>query len=224
MLMSYLAATGDDRVNVALFGVMLLDFGVEAPLGAFQSKPVLALGTAAVREERDPAGQQTRRRSSRGCGRTTWSGTTGSTTTWRARTHRASTSLPGASTARICRDAARAVPRHFPAQPAVQTRCDDGAGQATRSEANQGRDARHGRVDRSSDAMERPATARRSCWAARALSCSAIQATSPRWSTRPAIRRRATTSARNQGPTRTAGCNRPRSAAAPGGRFGPIGH
>ena len=43
MLMNYLAATGDDRVNVASFGVMLLDFGVEAPLGAFQSKPVLGL-------------------------------------------------------------------------------------------------------------------------------------------------------------------------------------
>jgi polyhydroxyalkanoate synthase len=32
-----------DAVNAAAFGVMLLDFGAEAPLGAFQSKPMLAL-------------------------------------------------------------------------------------------------------------------------------------------------------------------------------------
>jgi len=43
MLLHYLAATGHDRVNAASFGVTLLDFGMEAPLGAFQSKPVTGL-------------------------------------------------------------------------------------------------------------------------------------------------------------------------------------
>ena len=43
MLMNYMAATGDDRINAASFGVMLLDFATEAPIGAFQSKPVLAM-------------------------------------------------------------------------------------------------------------------------------------------------------------------------------------
>jgi polyhydroxyalkanoate synthase len=43
MLLNYLAATGNDRVNAASFGVTLLDFGMEAPLGAFQSKPVTGL-------------------------------------------------------------------------------------------------------------------------------------------------------------------------------------
>jgi len=43
MLMNYLATTGDHRVNAASFGVMLLDFCMEAPLGAFQSSPVLSL-------------------------------------------------------------------------------------------------------------------------------------------------------------------------------------
>jgi polyhydroxyalkanoate synthase subunit PhaC len=43
MLLNYLAATGNDRVNAASFGVTLLDFGIEAPLGAFQSKPVTGL-------------------------------------------------------------------------------------------------------------------------------------------------------------------------------------
>jgi polyhydroxyalkanoate synthase subunit PhaC len=43
LLMNYLAATGDTRVNVASFGVMMLDFGQEMPLAAFQSKPMLAM-------------------------------------------------------------------------------------------------------------------------------------------------------------------------------------
>jgi poly[(R)-3-hydroxyalkanoate] polymerase subunit PhaC len=38
-----MAATGDNRVNAAAFGVMLLDFESEAPIGALQSKPVLKL-------------------------------------------------------------------------------------------------------------------------------------------------------------------------------------
>jgi polyhydroxyalkanoate synthase len=43
MMMSYMAHRGDDRISAASFGVMLLDFGSEAPIGAFQSKPVLTL-------------------------------------------------------------------------------------------------------------------------------------------------------------------------------------
>jgi polyhydroxyalkanoate synthase subunit PhaC len=43
MLLNYLAATGRDRVNAASFGVTLLDFGMEAPLGAFQSRPLTGL-------------------------------------------------------------------------------------------------------------------------------------------------------------------------------------
>ena len=43
MLLNTMAARGDDRINAAAFGVMLLDFAAEAPLGAFQAKPVLAL-------------------------------------------------------------------------------------------------------------------------------------------------------------------------------------
>ena len=43
MLLNYMAATGDSRVNAAAFGVMLLDFELEAPIGALQSKPVLKL-------------------------------------------------------------------------------------------------------------------------------------------------------------------------------------
>ena len=43
LLLNYMAAIGDDRINAASFGVMLLDFAAEAPIGAFQSKTVLAL-------------------------------------------------------------------------------------------------------------------------------------------------------------------------------------
>ena len=43
LLLNYMAATGDSRVNAAAFGVMLLDFESEAPIGALQSKPVLKL-------------------------------------------------------------------------------------------------------------------------------------------------------------------------------------
>ena len=42
-VLNHLAATGDDRVHSASFGVMLLDFGVQAPLGAFSSPQMLAL-------------------------------------------------------------------------------------------------------------------------------------------------------------------------------------
>jgi poly[(R)-3-hydroxyalkanoate] polymerase subunit PhaC len=43
LLLNYMAAVGDHRVNAASFGVMLLDFNAEAPLGAFHSKKVLGM-------------------------------------------------------------------------------------------------------------------------------------------------------------------------------------
>ena len=43
LMLAVMAARGDKRINVAAFGVMLLDFDCEAPIGAFKAKPVLAL-------------------------------------------------------------------------------------------------------------------------------------------------------------------------------------
>jgi polyhydroxyalkanoate synthase len=42
-VLNYLAARGDHRVHAAAFAVTLLDFGVQAPLGAFNSAPLLGL-------------------------------------------------------------------------------------------------------------------------------------------------------------------------------------
>jgi polyhydroxyalkanoate synthase len=42
-MLNYMAATRDKRINVAAFGVMLLDFEAQAPIAAFQSKPLLKL-------------------------------------------------------------------------------------------------------------------------------------------------------------------------------------
>ena len=44
LMLAVMAARGDKRVNAAGFGVMLLDFGVEAPIGAFNAGPILSLG------------------------------------------------------------------------------------------------------------------------------------------------------------------------------------
>lgn len=44
LMLCVMAARGDKRVNAATFGVMLLDFSSEAPIGAFHVKPVLAMG------------------------------------------------------------------------------------------------------------------------------------------------------------------------------------
>ena len=44
LMLAVMAKRGDTRVNAAGFGVMLLDFGVEAPIGAFNAGPVLSLG------------------------------------------------------------------------------------------------------------------------------------------------------------------------------------
>ena len=41
LMLNYMAATRDKRINVAAFGVMLLDFEAEAPIAAFQSKRLL---------------------------------------------------------------------------------------------------------------------------------------------------------------------------------------
>ena len=43
LMLAVMAARGDKRVNVAAFGVMLLDFDSDAPIGAFNAKPVLSL-------------------------------------------------------------------------------------------------------------------------------------------------------------------------------------
>jgi polyhydroxyalkanoate synthase len=43
LMLAVMAARGDRRVNAASFGVMLLDFGSDAPIGAFHAKPVLSL-------------------------------------------------------------------------------------------------------------------------------------------------------------------------------------
>ena len=43
-MLCVMAARGDKRVGAATFGVMLLDFASEAPIGAFNAKPVLSLG------------------------------------------------------------------------------------------------------------------------------------------------------------------------------------
>ncbi len=42
-VLNHLAATGDERVRSASFGVTLLDFDVPAPIGMFDSKPVVSL-------------------------------------------------------------------------------------------------------------------------------------------------------------------------------------
>jgi polyhydroxyalkanoate synthase len=44
LMLCVMAARGDRRVGAATFGVMLLDFASEAPIGAFNAKPVLSLG------------------------------------------------------------------------------------------------------------------------------------------------------------------------------------
>lgn len=44
LMLAVMAERGDKRVNAAAFGVMLLDFDAEAPIGALKSKSVLGLG------------------------------------------------------------------------------------------------------------------------------------------------------------------------------------
>jgi polyhydroxyalkanoate synthase len=44
MMLAVMAARGDKRVGAASFGVMLLDFGVEAPIHTFNAGPLLELG------------------------------------------------------------------------------------------------------------------------------------------------------------------------------------
>ena len=43
LMLSYMAAVGDKRVNAAAFGVMLLDFDTEAPIGALHSKQLIGV-------------------------------------------------------------------------------------------------------------------------------------------------------------------------------------
>jgi len=44
LMLNVMAARGDKRVHAATFGVMLLDFGVESQIGAFNAPRVLAMG------------------------------------------------------------------------------------------------------------------------------------------------------------------------------------
>ena len=44
LMLAVMAERGDRRVNAAAFGVMLLDFDAEAPIGALRVRPLLALG------------------------------------------------------------------------------------------------------------------------------------------------------------------------------------
>ena len=79
-MLSHLAASGDDRVHAASFGVTLLDFAEPAPIGMFLSPRLLGFGTPlAAQGGARPAGAGRRLRLD--AARTTWSGTTGSTTT-----------------------------------------------------------------------------------------------------------------------------------------------
>ena len=43
LMLSYMAAVRDSRVNAAAFGVMLLDFDTEAPIGALQSRKLIGV-------------------------------------------------------------------------------------------------------------------------------------------------------------------------------------
>ena len=43
LMLSYMAAVGDKRVNAAAFGVMLLDFDTEAPIGALHSRKLIGV-------------------------------------------------------------------------------------------------------------------------------------------------------------------------------------
>ena len=43
LMLSYMAAVRDNRVNAAAFGVMLLDFDAEAPIGALQSRRLIGV-------------------------------------------------------------------------------------------------------------------------------------------------------------------------------------
>ena len=44
LMLCVMAARGDKRVGAATFGVTLMDFASEAPIGAFNAKPILSLG------------------------------------------------------------------------------------------------------------------------------------------------------------------------------------
>lgn len=93
-VLNHLAAGGDSRVRSASFGVTLLDFSVQAPIGMFRTAPPWHWpeGNLGAR------GSSTARASARcsaGCAPMTWSGITGSTTTSWARTRPASTFSPG---------------------------------------------------------------------------------------------------------------------------------
>ena len=51
LMLSYMAAVGDKRINAASFGVMLLDFDTEAPIGALHSKQLIGVARNRSRKE-----------------------------------------------------------------------------------------------------------------------------------------------------------------------------
>ena len=78
--LGHLAATGDDRVRSASFGVTLLDFEIPAAIGLFDSPASCRRRASSPRASGVLDGRASAR-CSPGCAPTTSSGTTGSTTT-----------------------------------------------------------------------------------------------------------------------------------------------
>lgn len=52
LMLGYMAAVGDKRINAASFGVMLLDFDTEAPIGALHSKRLIGVARDRSRKKR----------------------------------------------------------------------------------------------------------------------------------------------------------------------------
>ncbi len=52
LMLGYMAAVGDKRINAASFGVMLLDFDIEAPIGALHSKRLIGVARNRSRKKR----------------------------------------------------------------------------------------------------------------------------------------------------------------------------
>jgi poly[(R)-3-hydroxyalkanoate] polymerase subunit PhaC len=76
ILLNYMAATGDNRLNVAAFGVMLLDFESEAPMARCSPSPCSSWRRS-DRRRKASCPRAASRQCSRGCARTTSCGTTG---------------------------------------------------------------------------------------------------------------------------------------------------
>ena len=80
-LLGHLATAGDERFATVTFLVTLIDFEVPSQVGTFISAPVVAAAGRRSRSRGVCSAAASWPGSSPGCGPTTWSGTTGSTTT-----------------------------------------------------------------------------------------------------------------------------------------------